>query len=87
MKEFAVYTAMRLALFAGAFAIIYAIWSLVSDDTANALVIFVLAFLISGLASYSLLHPQREALAQKVTERADRASAKLEEMRSKEDED
>ena len=86
MKEFAVYTLMRLALFAATFAIAYGIWAAVAHDP-NALVILVLAFLVSGLASYTLLNPQREALAQRVTERADRASAKLEEMRAREDDD
>ncbi len=87
MKEFAVYTALRLMLFAATFAVIYGIWFAISDDTASVLIAFVVAFLISGLASYSLLNRQREALAQKVTDRADRASEKLEELRSKEDED
>ena len=86
MKEFAVYTLMRLALFAATFAITYGIWAALSDEP-NALVILVVAFLVSGLASYTLLNAQREALAQKVTERADRASAKLEEMRAREDND
>ncbi len=87
MKEFVVYTAMRLALFAGTFAVIFGLWRAIDEDSANVLVVFVIAFLISGLASYTLLHGQREALAQKVTDRADRASAKLEQMRSAEDED
>jgi len=87
VKEFVVYTAMRLLLFAGTFAVVFGIWAAVSDDEVNALVVLVIAFLISGVASYYLLHPQREALAMRVDERAQRASAKLEEMRSAEDDD
>lgn len=87
MKEFVVYTVMRLLLFAATFAILFGIWAVVSDDEVNGLVVFVIAFLVSGLASYSLLNPQREALAAKVTERADKASAKLDDLRAREDED
>lgn len=87
MKEFAVYTALRLLLFAATFAVVFGIWAAVSDDEVNALVVFVVAFLISGAASYSLLNRQREALAARVTERADKASTRLEEMRAREDED
>ena len=81
MKEFLVYTAMRLLLFAATFAVIFGAWYAISEDTTNVLVVFVIAFVISGIASYSLLHRQREALAAKVESRAQRASAKLEEMR------
>jgi hypothetical protein len=42
---------------------------------------------VSGVGSYYLLRPQREAFARRVDERAQRASQKLEEMRSKEDTD
>ena len=87
MKEFVVYTAMRLLLFAATFAVIFGIWFAISEDTANALVVFVIAFVISGFASYKLLHGQREALAAKVEVRAQRATARLEEMRAKEDEE
>ena len=45
----------------------------------------VIAFVMSGLGSYFLLNRPREALAQRVDERAHRMSTKLEEMRAKED--
>ena len=47
----------------------------------------VIAFLVSGIGSYFLLARQREAFAQRVESRAQRATAKIEEMRSKEDAD
>jgi hypothetical protein len=86
VKEFWIYTAMRAGLFVGAFCLVAGVWLLVAD-TVNVLWIIVIAFLISGVASYLLLERQRSAFAAKVEGRADRISRKYEEMRSKEDED
>ncbi|MCR1783621.1 DUF4229 domain-containing protein [Nocardioides carbamazepini] len=86
MKEFWIYTAMRAGLFVGAFCLVAGVWLLVAD-TVNVLWIIVIAFLISGVASYLLLERQRSAFAAKVEGRADRISRKYEEMRSREDQD
>ncbi|GAA3524595.1 DUF4229 domain-containing protein [Nocardioides daeguensis] len=86
MKEFWIYTALRAGLFVGAFCVVGGIW-LVAADTVNVLWVIVIAFLISGVASYVLLERQRAAFAVKVERRAGRISEKYEEMRSKEDED
>ncbi|MDQ6524677.1 DUF4229 domain-containing protein [Nocardioides sp. LHD-245] len=86
MKEFWVYTALRAGLFVGAFCLVAGVWLLVADSV-NVLWIIVIAFLVSGVASYVLLERQRSAFAAKVEGRADRMSRKYEEMRSKEDED
>ena len=45
----------------------------------------VIAFVVSGLASYFLLNRQREAFARRVDERAQRVSSRFEEMKAKED--
>ena len=45
----------------------------------------VIAFALSGVASYFLLNRQRDAFARKVEERAARASAAFEERRARED--
>jgi len=50
-------------------------------------VTLLIAFLISGVGSYVVLRGPREALARKVEERAGRASARYEQMRSSEDVD
>lgn len=84
MKEFWIYTAMRLGLFIGAFCIVFGIWILVSD-TVNLLVVVVIAFILSGVGSYVLLERQRSAFAARVEARAGRMSEKFEEMRGKED--
>ena len=84
MKEFWVYTGLRALLFIATLALVLGIWLAVADEV-PVLWAVVLAFVISGVASYFLLHRWREAFARKVQERADRASAALEAQRSKED--
>lgn len=86
MKEFWIYTALRLGLFVGSFAIVFGIWFLVADSV-TLLWVIVIAFVISGIASYFLLERQRSALAVKVEDRAGKVAEKLEEQRSKEDTD
>lgn len=86
MKEFWTYTLLRIAIFLGSAAIVYAVWSLL-DDTVPVLWVVVIGFVASGIGSYFLLNPQREALARRVDDRARKASARLDEMRAKEDTD
>ena len=86
MKEFWVYTGLRLGLFVGSAAIIFGIWFAVSGEVPLAWVV-ILAFVLSGIGSYFLLRPQREAFAARVETRAQRVSRKLEEARAKEDAD
>ena len=86
MKEFWIYTGLRVALFLGSLAIVAGIWVAAADEVAWVWAVIV-AFLVSGVGSYFLLARQREAFAQRVEVRAQRASAKIEELRSKEDAD
>jgi hypothetical protein len=86
VKEFAVYTGLRLLMFAATFGIVIGIWLLVTGN-ANIFVALVIGFVASGIGSYFLLDRQREALAQRVNARAERASAAFEQLRSREDED
>ena len=86
MKEFLVYTGLRLLLFVASLAIVLSVWLLVAGE-ANWLGAVVIAFLLSGLGSYFLLNAPREAFARRVQARAERTAAKFEEMRSKEDVD
>ena len=85
MKEFVVYTAMRVLLFLASFGIVVGIWGLVSDEGVPLFWVVVLAFLISGVASYFILDRQREAFARRVEDRASRASAAFEERKARED--
>jgi hypothetical protein len=88
VKEFLVYTGLRLALFVVALAVVVGIWSLPTDGSLtynDVFWSFVVAFVVSGVASYFLLNPFREAFARKVQARAERATARFEEMRARED--
>ena len=86
MKEFVVYTAMRLGLFLATWAIVVGIWLLVSGS-ASAGLTFLVALVVSGIASYWVLRRPREAFARRVETRASAATARFEEMRSREDVD
>ena len=86
MKQFWTYTLLRIAVFVATAAIVYGVWSVFSDRVPLLWVVMI-GFVASGFASYFVLAPQREAFAQRVDERAKRATAKIEEMRSKEDAD
>lgn len=86
MKEFLVYTGLRLALLVGALGLITGIWFLVADEV-PLLWALVLAFIVSGIGSYYLLDRQRAAFGQRVEERAARATARFEESKSREDVD
>lgn len=86
VKEFWIYTGLRLAMFIAAFCTIFGVWFLVADSV-NLLLVVVFAFLVSGLASYTLLARQRNAFANRVAGRADRIVDRFEESRAKEDDD
>jgi uncharacterized protein HemX len=73
-------------LFLGALAIVAGIWAATAGEV-PILWAVVIAFLVSGVGSYFLLARQREAFARRVESRAQKATAKIEEMRSKEDAD
>ena len=62
------------------------IWLAVADEV-PLLWVLVIAFVVSGVASYFLLNRPRERFAQRVDERARRASAAFEERKAREDVD
>jgi hypothetical protein len=84
VKEFLVYTLLRVLLFVGAFAIVAGIWLAVSDQV-PVMWVLVIALVVSGAASYFVLDPQRERFARRVDERARRASAAFEAHKARED--
>lgn len=87
MKEFWIYTAMRVGLFIGAFGILWGVSYVLFEDPMHPFWVALVAFIVSGVASYFLLEGQRDAFAARVEARAKKASDKLEEHRSKEDDD
>jgi hypothetical protein len=86
VKEFWIYTGLRVLLFLASFGIVVGVWFLFSDSV-PVLWAVVIAFVMSGIGSYFLLNRPREAFARRVQTRAERMSSKIEEMRSKEDVD
>jgi len=84
MKEFVIYTGLRLALFLATWAIVVGLWLLVTGS-ASAGLTFLVALVVSGIGSYWVLRGPREAFAQRVQTRAEAATARFEEMRAKED--
>jgi putative Ca2+/H+ antiporter (TMEM165/GDT1 family) len=85
VKEFAIYTLMRLLLFVAVLAVVLGLWILVFGEESSLLWPLVVSFVISGVLSVSLLNRPREAFARKVESRAQRAASRFEERRSAED--
>ena len=85
MKEFAIYTVMRLLLFVATYAVLAGIWVALFGTGGLLLVPFLGAVVISSIASLKLLAPQRERFAAVVEARAQRATRKFEELKSRED--
>ncbi len=86
MKEFAVYTALRLVLLIASVGVVFGVWSIFADSVPLFWVV-VVAFVLSGIGSFFVLNPQREAFARRVEARASTASARFERRRSREDAD
>lgn len=85
MREFAIYSLLRLGLFLAVLAVVGGVWLAVFGSESSILWPLVIAFLLSGLLSLFWLNSPREAFAQRVQGRADRAAAKLHDLKSKED--
>ncbi len=88
VKEFTVYTLGRLGLFAAAYAVVVGIYMLAAG-TSHIPVFwpFLVAIVLSAVASYYLLRGPRERFALRVQQRADNATRRFEEVRAKEDAD
>ena len=86
MKEFVVYTVLRIVLFLASFGVVVGIMALLFDGRFNLFWAIVLAFIVSGIASYFVLDRQREAFARRVETRAAKAAAAFEERKAREDE-
>jgi hypothetical protein len=85
VKDFLIYSALRLLLFIAVLVVVIGFWILAFGSDTTILWPVLLAFLISGGLSIFVLNRPREALAQRVESRANRAASKFQEIRSKED--
>ena len=81
MKEFWIYTGLRLLSLVATFGVVAGIWSLVAGEV-DIFLSVILAFVISGVLSFFVLDPQRRAFAEKVEARASKA---VDAARAKED--
>lgn len=86
VKEFVIYTALRLLLFVVSFLVVIGVW-LGLTDSVPLLWALLISLAVSGVASYFLLRGPREAFARVVDRRAGRATAAYERMKAKEDAD
>ncbi len=84
MKEFVVYTVLRLLLFVGALGVVAGLWVAVTGGV-DLFWAVVIAFVVSGVGSFVLLNRQREAFARRVEVRAQRATRAFEDRRTRED--
>jgi uncharacterized protein DUF4229 len=87
VKAFAIYTAMRLALFVACYAAFGGLYYAAFGRTGALVWPFLAAIVVSSLLSLKLLAPQRERFAEIVEARATRASANFEKRRAREDAD
>ncbi|HZO70130.1 MAG: DUF4229 domain-containing protein [Kribbellaceae bacterium] len=83
MREFAIYTGLRLVLFAGAFGLL---WVLLHNQL-TVFPILLIALMISSIASIFVLRAARDRLAGTIEDRATRISRRLDESRRAEDTD
>lgn len=89
MKEFVVYNVMRLLLLITWVCVVIGVWVLFAGalDRNEVLIGLIIAFIGSGISSWYLLAPQREALAMRLGEGASKASQKYQEARKSADEE
>jgi hypothetical protein len=77
VKEFAIYTAARLGVFLVSYAVVVGVYLLVTGaDRVPLFWPFLLAVVVSAVASMTLLRRQRDAFAMSVQQRAERSAAR-----------
>lgn len=86
MKEFAIYTAARLGLFLVSYAVVVGVY-LVATGGAQVPLLwpFLVAVVVSAIASVYLLRRQREDFARAVQRRAERSATRRQMVRAEED--
>lgn len=86
VREFWIYTLLRLLLFVAVFAIVLGIWIAAFGKDSSLFAPLLISVIVSGVISAFALNRQRSALAARVEHRARAASEKFEERRATEDE-
>ena len=83
MKEFAVYTGLRLVLFAASFGILW----VALHTLLGIFPLLLLALIVSSILAIFVLRAARDRLAANIEQRASRIASRIQEARSAEDED
>jgi hypothetical protein len=83
MRDFAIYTGLRLVLFAAFFGVLW----LVLHQNLDIFPILLLALIASAIASIFVLRSARDRLAGSIEKRAGRISDRIEQSRRAEDDD
>ncbi|MDP3967341.1 MAG: DUF4229 domain-containing protein [Nocardioides sp.] len=88
MKPFVIYTLLRVALFVACYSLTIGVYMLVAGtDSVPVLWPLLVAVVLSSLLSYPLLRGPRVRFAQRIEERAQRATERFEASKAKEDVD
>ncbi len=86
MKEFVIYTGLRILLFVATVITVIFVWSLIiGSREVPSIGVLVVSFVLSGVLSYFLLRGPRDAFARRVEERAARATAAFDARKARED--
>jgi membrane protein implicated in regulation of membrane protease activity len=83
MKEFAIYTGLRMVLFAAAFGILW----VALHTLLGIFPLLLLALIVSSILAIFVLRAARDRLAANIEQRASRIASRIESARSAEDED
>ncbi len=83
MRDFAVYTGLRLVLFAAAFGMFW----VALHNRLSIFPILLLALIVSSIAAIFVLRSARDRLAGTIEDRAARITRRIEESRRAEDDD
>jgi F0F1-type ATP synthase membrane subunit b/b' len=83
MKEFGIYTGLRLALFAASFGILW----VALHTLLGIFPLLLLALIVSSILAVFVLRAARDRLAANIEQRAGRIASRIQAARSAEDED
>jgi membrane protein implicated in regulation of membrane protease activity len=83
MKEFAIYTGLRLVLFAASFGILW----VALHTLLGIFPLLLLALIVSSILAIFVLRAARDRLAANIEQRASRIASRIQQARSAEDED
>lgn len=87
VKPFVIYTLLRLGLFVATYAVLGGLWILLVGTDGSLLWPFIAAVIVSSVLSLKLLSKHRERFAAVVQQRAERATARFDEIKAREDAD